>query len=359
MKRILVTASGGAPALGFVRSLRDAPEPMYMIGCDCNEYNLLRSETDEKILIPKATDPSYIPFLKKTLKEKNVDFIHCQPDIEVGIVSKHRDELGVRTFLPNQKTIDVLRNKAESYRYWEKAGLKVPKTILVNTVEDLKMAFEQFGLKIWLREIEGAAGKGSLASPTFDLAREWITLRQGWGRYTAAEKLSRETVTWMSLYKNGELIVAQGRKRLYWEFADRTQSGVTGITGTGMTVSDPRLDETAQRAVFAIDGKPNGIFSVDLTYDADGIPNPTEINIGKFFTTHYFFTKAGLNMPYIYLKLAFGEPLPEIPRILNPLPEGLLWIRGMDKEPLLTTIDEIENAKRAFKETLGSLKNDG
>lgn len=355
MKRILVTASGGAPALGFVRSLRDAPEPFYIVGCDGNEYNLMRSETDEKILIPKATDKNYIPFLKKTIKEKKVDFIHCQPDIEVGIVSKHRDELGTRTFMPRQKTIDILRNKAESYRYWKEGGLKVPRTMLVSNAQDLKNAFDQLGKDLWLREIEGAAGKGSLASPTFELAREWINMCKGWGRYTAAEKLTNKTITWMSIYKDGDLVVAQGRKRLYWEFSNRTQSGVTGITGTGMTVSDSVLDEIAQKAIFAIDKKPNGIFSVDLTYDKDGIPNPTEINIGKFFTTHYFFTKAGLNMPYIYLKLAFGEPVLEIPKKLNPLPDGLLWVRGMDKEPLLTTVKEIDDVKKVFKRTLGSL----
>lgn len=356
MKRILVTASGGAPALGFVRSLRDAPEPFHIIGCDCNEYNLMRSETDEKILIPKATNKYYIPFLKKIIMERKVDFIHCQPDIEVGILSKHRDELGTLTFMPNQKTIDILRNKAESYKYWNEGGLKVPRTILINTMEDLKRAFDQIGGNIWLREIEGAAGKGSLASPTFELAREWINMRKGWGKYTAAEKLTNETVTWMSIYKDGELVVAQGRKRLYWEFSNRTQSGVTGITGTGMTISDTFLDEIAQKAIFAIDKKPNGIFSVDLTYDKDGTPNPTEINIGKFFTTHYFFTKAGLNMPYIYLKLAFGEPIPKITKRLNPLPEGLLWIRGMDKEPILTTLKEIQEIKNRFNITLGKLK---
>ena len=64
-----------------------------------------------------------------------------------------------------------------------------------------------------------------------------------------------------------------------------------------MTVSDPVVDDIAQRAIRAINPEPSGIFGVDLTYDRDGVPNPTEINIGRFFTTHQFFTAAGLNMP--------------------------------------------------------------
>ena len=34
MKRIMVTGAGGSPATGFVRSLRAAPEPYYLIGVD-------------------------------------------------------------------------------------------------------------------------------------------------------------------------------------------------------------------------------------------------------------------------------------------------------------------------------------
>ena len=82
--------------------------------------------------------------------------------------------------------------------------------------------------------------------------------------------------------------------------------------------------------------EPHGIFSVDLTYGSDGVPNPTEINIGRFFTTHLFFTAAGLNMPEIAVRLAFGEEPPALERTINPLKPGLVWIRGVDKEPVLT-----------------------
>ena len=92
-----------------------------------------------------------------------------------------------------------------------------------------------------------------------------------------------------SLWKDGELVVAQGRKRLYWELAKISPSGVTGATGTGLTYSDTELDDIARRAVLAVDNKPDGLFGVDMAYDRNGIPNPTEINISRFFTTHKFF----------------------------------------------------------------------
>jgi carbamoyl-phosphate synthase large subunit len=78
-----------------------------------------------------------------------------------------------------------------------------------------------------------------------------------------------------------------------------------------------------------------------MTYDQRGRPNPTEINIGRFFTTHHFFTKAGVNFPKIYRDLALEGRFPTLPRKINPLPDGLLWIRGMDVPPLLTTVDAL------------------
>ncbi len=149
-------------------------------------------------------------------------------------------------------------------------------------------------------------------------------------------------------------MLAQGRKRLYWELSKVSQSGVTGATGAAITVADPQVDEIAMAAVLAIDPEPDALFGVDLTYDRNGIPNPTEINIGRFFTTHLFFTELGVNMPYVFVKLACDEPVPEIPQKLNPAAPGMVWIRGMDFEPVLVPMSDIEaqrdRARAAEKE---------
>ena len=342
-----MTACGGAPAINFTRSLRESDEKFFLLGVDANPYSIHRGEVDQKEICPKASEPDYIEYLNFLIKKYEIEFLHAQPDIEVGRISENREKLLCKTFLPSKNSITILRNKYLSYIEWQKAGIKVPKTFLIQTEDDLKIAFNEFGTNIWLREIEGAAGKGSLSSPTYKEAIESIESKSGWGRFTAAEKLTKRTVTWMSIYFQGELIVAQGRERIYWEAGNRTQSGVTGITGAGKTISDSLVDEISIKSIFAIDTKPHGIFSVDMTYDENGIPNPTEINIGKFFTTHYFFTKAGINFPEIYIKLAFGEDV-GYKNTINPLKEGLVWIRGMDIEPILIEENEIKSYESSF-----------
>ena len=159
----------------------------------------------------------------------------------------------------------------------------------------------------------------------------------------------------MSLWKDGELVVAQGRKRLYWELSKISPSGVTGATGTGLTYSSEELDDIARRAVLAVDSKPDGLFGVDMAYDKNGVPNPTEINIGRFFTTHEFFTQAGLNMPEMFVKLAYGESVPKLVKNTNPLPDGLVWIRGMDFEPVLSDVETVEASVAKLNEILKEL----
>src|SRR5205823_5407002 len=162
------------------------------------------------------------------------------------------------------------------------------------------------------------------------------------GQFTAAEMLSANSVTWLSLWYRGELVVAQTRRRRSWNFGDRTLSGVTGVTGVAETCSSEIVTRTALDAIESIDREPHGIFAVDLTYDNEGIPRLTEINIGRFFTTVYFFTQAGINFPQIYRDIALEEKFPVLERKINPLPDGLLWIRGMDVEPVLTTVAKLE-----------------
>lgn len=342
MKRILVTSAGGTAATNFVRSLRAAPERFHVVGIDANKYNLQRSETDERCLVPRADDRDYVPILRQIIEETRPHLLFSQSDEENPVISAHRDELAVKTFLPRQETILTCVDKFRTYERWREAGLKVPSTMLVRSPDDVERAFREFGDRVWLRPVTGGGGIRAFPARNVGEAKGWIEFCRGWGGFTAAECLERESVTWQSIWRDGELIVAQSRKRLYWEFANRTPSGVTGVTGTGVTINDRTLDEIAQRAILALDPRPHSIFSVDLTYDREGVPNPTEVNIARFFTTHYFFTVAGLNMPYIFLKAAFGEPIPSLPRKINPLPPGLAWIRGMDVHPVLTTVEAIE-----------------
>lgn len=344
MARLLIGSAGGAPSNNFVMSLRASGDRDHLIGMCAVPSDLMLADVDERYVVPYATAPDYFQRLQQVIAKSRPDLIHAQHDFEVRELSRRRAEItamGVKLFLPDAETVENCVDKARSYEIWKRAGLTVPETLLVTDEGVLRQAFTRFGGKVWLRATEGGGGKGALPADDFEFARMWIERFKGWGSFTAAECLTPNSITWLSIWYQGELVVAQTRRRLSWNFGDRTLSGVTGVTGVGETCSIPLVDETSQAAIAAVDKRPHGIFAVDMTYDHQGRPNPTEINIGRFFTTHHFFTKAGVNFPKIYRDLALEGRFPTLPRKINPLPDGLLWIRGMDVPPLLTTVDAL------------------
>jgi len=339
MKIVLVTGAGGAAGIGVTRSLKQAG--YRVIGVDCNPYKAQLAETEKCYLAPKSSENAYgfVQRLNEIIKVENVNFVHAQPWLDVLTVSKCRKRIKAKTFLPSKISVSICTNKWDSYLLWHRHGLKVPETRKIDSFDDIVKLCARYG-KIWIRPKSGAGGNGALLTDDPDMAGAWINLNKSVKDFTVAEYLSPRSTTWMSLWRNGELIVAQGRERLYWEFGSKFLSGVSGITGACKTISDPQVDKIALKAIKAIDEKPNGIWSVDLTYSKDGVPCPTEVNIGKFFTTVEFFTQAGVNFPDLYARLAFGEKVE--PLGVNPLPPDLVWIRGVDSKPVLTSMEKIK-----------------
>lgn len=345
MAKIYIGGAGGAPSNNFISSLRLSSRDYEIVGGCSSPSDLFLADVDRGYLVPNANAPGYRDRLLEVLALERPDFLHVQHDYEVLAVSEMREEihaLGIKTFMPAKQTIRDCVDKFASYALWEKAGVRVPRTVRVDTDADLKRAFADLGPRVWLRATTGGGGRGALPTDDLEFARLWIQRFNGWGAFTAAECLTPETVTWSSLWLGGELVVAQTRRRQSWSFGDRTLSGVTGVTAVGETDADPIVDEVALAAIRAVDARPDGIFSVDMTLDSEGRPRPTEINISRFFTTIRFFSEAGLNLPEIYCELGLqGRSIWTGP-VRNPLPVGLMWIRGMDVAPQLRRREEVQ-----------------
>lgn len=347
MRSILILGTGGAPGNNVVSSFRQSPEKFYIIGTEIDKFAYFKSSADKTYLTPKSSDPKSFEALVKIIKKEKVSFIHAQPESEVLNLSGNRqrlDELNVKYLLPDHETILTCQNKFLSYQIWQKSGIKVPSTVMINSRKDLKLAFKELGKKIWIRKISGGGGSGALPTNDINQAIYWIDLHKGWGNFSGSEILSPKSTTFSSIWRQGELVVAQSRERISWEYGNKFLSGVSGITGAGKTINNPSLNKIAIKAILSIEKKPNGIFSVDLTQDSKGTLYVTEINIGRFFTTIHFFTELGLNMPYILLKTAFSEKV-IIKRKINPLPVNMFWIRGMDIVPRLVSSKDFKKIK--------------
>lgn len=355
---IMVTGAGGAASNGFINSLKNdnSKNDYFVIGLDCNTYHLAMSKADLLYNIPKVTEEHYLDCINHFINKYDIDFLHAQPDVEVEFISEHRDDIKTKTFLPSKEAVQTCSNKWLSYKKWKAADIKVPETIFINNEKQLEDAFKKIDGDVWIRNIKGAGGKGSFPTNDINKAKAWLTFFDGYGSFTAAERLTNRTVTWSSIWYHGKLIAAQTRERLYWEYNHNTFSSVSGITGTGIIVRDELIDNIAINSIYAVDDTPHGIFSVDLTYDNNDVPNPTEINIGRFFTTHEFFTVGGLNLPDIYVHLGATNIEPDY-QLINPISPGYTWTRGMDVPPLFSHIDTFRQFEKEKTDLLEEIRN--
>lgn len=341
-KRVLVTGAGGSAGINFVASLRLADEPIHVVGVDINRWHLELPAVDRAYVVPKCLDPAYIDAINRVIEREDIGFLHAQPDMELEVVSEHREEILARTFLPDPCTIRVCHDKMETNRILRKKSVPAPESRLVERLEDIPSSLERLRRAsgvVWVRAVRGAGSRAALPVRTARQAREWIhywrTMRALESQdFMFAEYLPGREYAFQSLWHEGELVASQARQRLEYVFGNLSPSGQSSSPSVAATVSDPRVNDVAHRAILAVDAKPHGVFCVDLKENEQGIPCVTEINVGRFFTTSNFFAKLGCNMPLLMVKLAFGEPIPPQPRF-NAVPPGYMWIRLMDAGPVL------------------------
>lgn len=336
-KKIIITGAGGPAGINFVRSIKEAPEKISIICVDANKYHLVWLDVEKKYKVPRYDAANYIDSINTIIEETEANLIHPQPDGEVKLLSENRHRLKAKTFLPNKKTIEICQDKHLSSLAWKKEGLIESEPLVIESEEDAAKASELFGYPYWIRASVGFSARGSTLIENSETAKHWIGYWKsrgiGW-KFIAQKYFGGRNIAFQSLWLDGEVVVSQARERIEYLYPYLSPSGITNTPVVAVTISDKKVNEMATKAVRSIDSHATGVFCIDLREDEKRNPKPTEINAGRFFTTSYFFTAAGVNMPYYYLSLAYGEELPDLPQY-NILPEGLYWIRHIDAPAVL------------------------
>jgi len=338
-KRILVTGCGGSAGNNFIKSLRMAKEKIYIVGTDCSKYYAKLSQADKTYVSPKYDDPDYIPFLNGLIAVESIEFLHAQPDTEVRVISDNRELIRAKTFLPSKKAIAIAQDKFTFNRQMEFLKIPVPKTW---TIKSIPFAW---GIKkLWLRANRGAGSLAALPVSNPGQINMWIDYWSGRGLtrddFMLSEFLPGKEYAFQSIWKDGELITSAARQRIEYLFQNRMPSGQSSTPTIAKSVHDDRVNKISTKAIKALDPKATGVFCVDLKENEQGNPCITEINAGRFFTTCNFFAEAGSNMPYYYVKMAYEEDLPDLPKY-NAVPKDLYFIRQMDCGSVMVKENEL------------------
>lgn len=344
MTRVLVTGSGGLAGVNFVRALRASSRGHYIVGTDYNRYHILYPDVDARYLTPRHDDRSFIPRVAEVARKEKAEFIHAQPSSEAYVISRQREKVPCKIFLPSAEVMRLGQDKLLSQRRLEASGVPVAKTLKLRDKAGVSHAFSKLGKPLWVRARHGAGGRLSLLCADAAEAKLWIELwvRRGAGAYDEfiiQEYLPGRNIAWDSLWKEGKLVTSYSRERLEYPFKHISPSGITGTPSVSRIVRDPRLNEVAQKAVRAMDAKAHGAYSVDIKESAEGSPCITEVDAGKFHSTMPLWGYIAVkhlrlpeyaNLADLYVRLGMGEEVPDMPPKTDLLPDGYYLLRDMD-----------------------------
>lgn len=133
-------------------------------------------------------------------------------------------------------------------------------------------------------------------------------------------------------------------------------SGITGIGRSERFFSDPEVDETAERAVWALADRPHGLFAVDMLWSEDGTVYVTETNVGRFASGSFSHTiTTEMNAPYTAMLLGFGIMPDFDPPLMNPFKEDLVTIKGRLHETSYVEAMQIEREVAEYEEMMREL----
>ncbi|HVC27781.1 MAG TPA: hypothetical protein VND40_06425 [Nitrososphaerales archaeon] len=344
MTRVLVTGAGGLAGVNFVRALRASSREYYIVGTDFSKYHILYPDVDARYLTPRHSDRSFLPRVAEIAAKERADFLHPQPSSEAYVISNHRERIPCKVFLPSAPVMRVGQDKLLSEKRLKAEGIPVAKTAPLRGRADIRAAFSKLGKPLWVRARHGAGGRLSLLCADAAEARLWIELwvKRGGARFDEfilQEYLPGRNIAWDSIWKDGRLVTSYSRERLEYPFKHISPSGITGTPSVSRIIHDPRLNDVGQRAVKAVDPRPNGAYSVDVKESSEGTPCITEVDAGKFHSTMplwgYIAVKhLGLpeyaNLADLYVRLGMGEDLRDAPPKTDLLPDGYYLLRDMD-----------------------------
>lgn len=343
--RLLVLEAGSAMSNNLIRSLKAGDPSLVIVGCNDNRFFLKKSEAHRNYALPLSSR-TFAAALRRIIEAERIDLLVPTNDTDVLKVSAIRDELGCRTFLPDQSVIERCNDKYALSVFLRRRGIPAPLTYPIRKVENVAAVFRRFGRRsqLWCRVRGGSGSYAAIPVKTPAQATSWIRYWErmrgvppGW--FTLSEYLPGRDFCVQCLWRDGTLILTKMAERLtYLDTAG--PSGVSSMPAIAKTAFDPKIVRMCAKAIRALDAKASGVFFVDIKESAKGEPCITEINAGRFATMTNLHDLVGKhNMAATYARLGAGKRVAL--RNASDFAEGYYIVRSVDTLPAIVHASEL------------------
>jgi biotin carboxylase len=159
--------------------------------------------------LPTADDEAYPDAIRDVISRRKVDVVFVNSDGELKVAPKVLEGVDVTTAHPAPAITKICLDKFVTYEHIGPEGNLFPKTVRIDSDEDLVRAFDILGEPLWLRPRIGAGGRGAVAIRSVETARVWIDLWREMGvtlkQWMAQELLPGRNFNWTGLFFDGKL----------------------------------------------------------------------------------------------------------------------------------------------------------
>jgi carbamoyl-phosphate synthase large subunit len=307
MKDLVIGISGinavdnPGPGVGVARSLKkdkDLNAKIIGLAYDAMEPGVYMDWLIDKSYMMPYPSGKFEMFLDRLLyikKRSGLDFVIPNLDVELPVYIKYANELernGIKTFLMDDQQFR-LRGKDKIPEVAESIGIKVPKTEIVTSYEDLLTAIEKIGFPLM---VKGAFYKAHKAYTTNEAISHYNEIVAEWGYPIIVQQMvSGEEMNVVGVGDGeGGSLGNVGVKKL-WITSQ-------GKIWTGVSIKNEKM--IAATETFIKKYKWRGPFEMECIVDKDDV-YLIEIN-PRFPAWSFFATELGINLPANMVRKSFN-----------------------------------------------------
>ena len=256
----------------------------------------------------------YLDWLETVVDGSPAAVLIPSADSTVDLLRRHRTriEQRARVALAHDPALGIAIDKEQTLAIAQTLGIRVPQTIAIHTVDDVRSAVRAIGLpavvkpcESWLQGSSHGVRVASEVVTSVEEAHRAVAMLVGLGGGALLQPLltgRREAVSLMSV--NG-LVHAR-----FAQWAKRTAPPLGGESVLRQSIAVPDdIGADAERLVSAIEL--DGYAEVEFRRDAEGRPHLMEIN-PRLSASVEIAVRSGVDFPWLLHQWAAGERVPTI-----------------------------------------------
>lgn len=311
---ILVTCCLGDYMQGTIRCYKNNPDnrPVRVIGCDMNDmvYNFVG--VDKFYKVGRCDSDEYIEQLVDICVKENVDVLIPFNTNELELISWYEEtfaSVGTKVIVSKPRALEVANDKIRFHDYFD-GRIPTPKYFVTNSYDELNGFLSCNKDKTFtIKQRHGCGSRGfriigrnegflhDKPNGVFIQDEELKGLLDGSQEFLIQEYLPGNEYTVDLVVDHGKVLYAACKLNADME---------NGVARSSVVIYGKKRIEQCEYVCNAL--KLHGNIGFDLKSDAKGNPYIIDCN-PRMTATVSLIAKAGINMPYIALQLALGEPV--------------------------------------------------